>query len=132
MFGKAFGLIAVAKAPQARKMIAVERLRRADGEADAMQRQRVGLAQKAQLRMRDAARAHVVLGMDFEKAERLALRRDGGEMLRLEADAGAGRKARGRTIMASGHLAILATLRVREAPGAPLSRIFGICGIFRI
>src|SRR6202045_3672194 len=50
--------------------------------------------QKPQLRMRDAPRAHIIFGMDLEKAERLRRGRNGGEMLGLKARAGAQGKLR--------------------------------------
>ena len=42
--------------------------------------------------MRRTARAHIVLRVDLEEADRLAGGIDRGEMLRLEADAGAAGK----------------------------------------
>ena len=50
--------------------------------------------QKSQLRMRGAPRAHIIFGMDLEKAERLRRGGNGGEMLRLKARAGAQGKLR--------------------------------------
>ena len=84
MLGKAFGLIAVAERFQPRQMLAVERRFAADREADAMHRQREALAQRAQLRMRRPARAHVVFGMDFDEADRLPAGQDVGKCCGLK------------------------------------------------
>src|ERR1700732_960067 len=59
-----------------------------------MQGKRVIFPQKSQLRMRDATRAHIIFGMDLEKAERLRRGGNGGEMLGLKARAGAQGKPR--------------------------------------
>src|ERR1700726_4444405 len=59
-----------------------------------MQGKRVIFAQKPQLRMGDATRAHIIFGMNLEKAERLRRGGDGGEMLGLKARAGAQGKLR--------------------------------------
>src|ERR1700732_4334589 len=59
-----------------------------------MQGKRVIFPQKSQLRMRDATRAHIIFGMDLEKAERLRRGGNGGEMLGLKARAGAQGKLR--------------------------------------
>ena len=52
-------------------MLAVERRGRADRQADAMHRQRIAFAQRAELRMRRPAGAHIIFGVDLEEAERL-------------------------------------------------------------
>jgi hypothetical protein len=53
-----------------------------------MQRQGIIGPQRAQLRMRHAAGAHVILGVELEKAQIGPGGADGLEMLGLEADAG--------------------------------------------
>ena len=63
-------------------MIAVERPHRADRQPDAVHRQRIALAQRGELRMRRAAGAHVVLGMDLEESDRLRRGEDVAENAR--------------------------------------------------
>ena len=70
-------------------MRAVQRSGRADREADAVQRERIAFADRLEPPVRRPARAHVVLGVDFEEAEVRAGLEDGVEMLGLEADADA-------------------------------------------
>ena len=50
-------------------MLAVERSAGADRQADAVERQSMVAAQGGKFRMRASACAHIILGMDFEKAE---------------------------------------------------------------
>ena len=57
-------------------MIAIERLHRADRKPDAVDRERVTLAQSAELRMRRSAGAHVIFGVHLEEADRLRCRDD--------------------------------------------------------
>src|ERR1700738_4430764 len=59
-----------------------------------MHGKRVIFPQKSQLRMRDATRAHIIFGMDLEKAERLRRGGNGGEMPGLKPRAVAQRKLR--------------------------------------
>ena len=59
-----------------------------------MHGKRVMFPQKSQLRMGSASRAHIIFGMDLEKAERLRRGGNGGEMLGLKARAGAQGKLR--------------------------------------
>src|ERR1700730_18733108 len=94
MLGETFRLIAVAKLFQPGKVGAIERLPRTDVEPDAMQRERVMFPQKSQLRMGGTPAAHIIFGMDLEKAERLRRGGNGGEMLGLKARAGAQGKLR--------------------------------------
>src|ERR1700730_700860 len=94
MLGETFRLIAVAKLFQPGKVGAIERLPRTDVEPDAMQRKRVMFPQKSQLRMGGAPAAHIIFGMDLEKAERLRRGGNGGAMPRLKARAGAQGKLR--------------------------------------
>src|SRR5215475_14017561 len=76
-------------------MITVERLHRADRQADAVERQGIALAQRGKLRMRRPARTHVILRVHLEEANWLRLDENGAKMYRLEADAGTRRKFRG-------------------------------------
>ena len=89
VFGETVGCVALAQQAQATEMIAVQRIGfAADGQADAMQRQRMVAAQRRQLRMRQAARAHVILGMHLEEGYRRGIRLQGSEMRGLEGSAG--------------------------------------------
>lgn len=92
MLGEALRLIAVAQGLQPGEMIPVERLHGADGEADAVKRKRMVLAQPAKLGMWRAARAHVVFRVDLEEADLLRLDEDIGEMLGFEAGTGTARQ----------------------------------------
>lgn len=92
MLRKAFGPVAIAQPAQALQMRAVERSVDADRQADAMQRQREALVQMRELRMRAAAFAHVILGMNLDEADRARVGDQALEMIRLESDAGAGRQ----------------------------------------
>ena len=86
------------------KMSAVERPGRADREADAVQRQRIELADRIEAAMRRAARAHIVLRVDLEKPKLRTRVEDRLEMLGLEADADAGGgQAPRRTTIRDGH-----------------------------
>jgi len=62
-------------------------------------RQRIAFAQRAELRVRRSAGAHVILRVDLEESDRLRRGEDVAEMRWLEADAG----ARGQ-IRSSGHM----------------------------
>ena len=79
MLGHQRRLVALDETAEARKMRPVERLRTADRHAHAVQRHRMVAAEALQRAMRRSARAHVVLGMDFEEA---ALRSFGEDRLR--------------------------------------------------
>ncbi len=72
-------------------MGAVERPGRADRQADAVQRQRIKLADRVEAAMRRAARAHIVFRVDFEKPKLWTRLDDRLEMLGLEPDADARR-----------------------------------------
>jgi hypothetical protein len=76
-------------------MITVERLHRADRQADTVERQGIALAQGGKLRMRRPAGAHVILRVHLEEADWLRLDENGAKMHRLEADASTRRKFRG-------------------------------------
>ena len=71
------------------EMRLVQRPRRADRQADAVQRQRVTLADGVEAAMRRAARAHVVFRVDLEKPKLRARFHDRLEVLGLESDADA-------------------------------------------
>ncbi len=88
MLGEQAGLVALVERLQALEMIRVERPRGADREADAMQRQRIALANGGKVAMRRTAGAHVVLGVDLEEADIGRAIEDRGVVLGLEADAG--------------------------------------------
>ncbi len=89
MLGEDRRLIPRGHAREPREMGGVQRSRRADRQADAVQRQRVDRADRLEPAVRRPARAHVVLCMDLEKTELRAHPHDGVEVLGLEADAGA-------------------------------------------
>ena len=76
------------------QMRLVERSGRADRQADAVQRQRVKLADGVEAAMRRAARAHVVFRVDLEKPKLRPGFDDRLEMLGLESDADARRGER--------------------------------------
>src|SRR5262249_12789595 len=76
-------------------MITVERLHRADRQADAVERQGIALAQRGKLRMRRPAGAHVILRVHLEEADWLRLGQNGAKKHRLEADARTRWKFRG-------------------------------------
>ena len=80
-------LIAFRDARQSGEMGAVERPGRADRQADAVQRKRIAAADRLEPTVRRTARAHVVLGVNLEKAEFGTRIQDGVEMLGLEAHA---------------------------------------------
>jgi hypothetical protein len=50
-------------------VFAIQRAYRADRQAHAMQRQRIKLADRRKITMRRPARAHVIFGMNLEKAD---------------------------------------------------------------
>ena len=93
MLREAFRLIAIAQDFKSREMVAIERLHRADREADAVHRQCIACAQCAKLRMRRSAGAHIVLRMHLEESDRLRRGENVAEVLGLEADPGARRQA---------------------------------------
>src|SRR5712675_537559 len=69
-------------------MVAIERPHRTDRQPDAMHRQRIAFAQRAELRVRRPAGAHVVLGVNLEESDRLRSGEDVVKMRRLEANSG--------------------------------------------
>src|SRR5882724_5392608 len=87
MLGDQRRLVARNEVPEASQMRLVERLRSADRHAHAVQRHRMVAPYGFERAMRWSARAHIVLGMDFEEAALLAFREDRGKMLVLEARA---------------------------------------------
>jgi len=110
MLRKALGPVAVQQGAQAGKMGRVQRAVPTNGQADSVHRQRIMLPQRRELGMRPTAVAHVVLGMDFDEPHGRGSRRQGLEMLRLEADTGARRKG-----TCFGHR----TLQEERVPAAP-------------
>ena len=121
MLGEALRLIAVAKRFQSRQMVAIERLHRADRQSDAMDRQSIALAQRARVRMRWSAGAHIVFRMHLEEADRLRGGENVAKMHRLEADAGARRKILIRCACESCQSAYGRRRRTARAMPAPLS-----------
>ena len=89
MLGETLRRIAIAQQFESREMVAIKRLRRANRQPDAMYRQCIALAQRAELRVRRPAGTHIVLRMHFEESDRLRCREDVAKMRGLEADAGA-------------------------------------------
>src|SRR6266516_2303266 len=98
-------------------MITVERLHRADRQADAVERQGIALAQRGKLRMRRPASAHVILRVHLEEADWLRLDENGAKMHRLEADASTRRKFRGLAHVQ--HLRQLGASNERRAAAVP-------------
>lgn len=74
-------------------MLVVQRAFATDGQADTMQRQRVVLANQAQVVMEGAAVHHVVLGMDLEETDVGPLAEHVLEVLGLEPQASTRRQA---------------------------------------
>ena len=62
-------LVTLVQRLQPVQMLSVERAVRADRETDAVQRDRIELADGFEVTVRRAARAHVVLGVDLEEAD---------------------------------------------------------------
>ena len=87
MFGHQRGLIAQHQIAKARQVPLIQRARPADGQAHAVQRQRVVFAQRRQHTVRWTARAHVVLGVHLEKAILRRVRQDRAQVFVLEAGA---------------------------------------------
>ena len=91
MLGDQDGLKALGDRREPLKMRAIERSRRADRQADAVQRKRVALADRVEPPMRRAARPHVVFRVHLEKSKLRTRFDDRVEMLRLETHADAAR-----------------------------------------
>jgi hypothetical protein len=72
------------KRAQAREMSLIERLRTADGHADAMQGDGIVLPDAFQRPVRRAAGAHIVFGMNFEEKVLRPIRQDGAQVFVLE------------------------------------------------
>ena len=107
-------LVAVDQMPEALEVVPVEGPGGADRQADPVQRQRIALADGAEIAMRRTAGAHVVLGMDLEPADIGLARQDRLVVLGLEADA----DARGDRSLAEGlrgHDRLFSPVRVRGA-----------------
>ena len=92
MLGEALRLVARAEDLEPREMLTIERRGRSDRQADAVNRQRIAFAERAELRMRRSAGAHIVLRVHLEEADRLRRCEDVAKMRRLETDAGARRE----------------------------------------
>jgi hypothetical protein len=92
MFGKGGRVIAVDQRLQPRQVRLVERAVGSDRKTDTVQRNGIVRGNRSQVAMRRAAVSHVVLGMDFEKTEIGFAVEDFSVVLRLEAEARAGRQ----------------------------------------
>src|SRR5262249_18852775 len=102
-------------------MITVERLHRADRQADAVERQGIALAQRGKLRMRRPAGAHVILRVHLEEPDWLRPHPNGATIDGLEADASTRGKFQG-----IGHVQHLSSWErpMRGAQGrCPLTKI---------
>ncbi len=88
MLGDERWLVALNERAEARKMRLVQALRAADRHAHAMQRNGVVATDGLEGAMRRTAGAHVVFGVDLEKAARLWAREDRLQVLGLEARSG--------------------------------------------
>ena len=86
MLGEACGLIAVAKGFETLQMVLVERTSTTNREANAVDGKRVSRPQTLQHRVRQAACAHIIFGMNFDKGQRAGCLGDAVKMLGLEAD----------------------------------------------
>lgn len=69
MFGKQPWLVASDELPEPTQMIFVQRAIAADRQAEAVERQRILLADGRKVAMRRPSRTHVVLGMDLEETD---------------------------------------------------------------
>jgi hypothetical protein len=77
----------------------IERVGRADRQADAVQAERMVAAGAAQDVARQAAAAEIVFGVDLDEADVRALLEERGAVLGAQADAGAERERRpGRAV----------------------------------
>jgi hypothetical protein len=85
------GLVALVERLQPAEMGLVERPSGADRQADAVQRQRIGLADHGQATVRRPTGAHVVLRVDFEEADLGQRVHDFAVVLMLEPNSGARR-----------------------------------------
>src|SRR6516225_683342 len=99
-------------------MITVERLHRADRQADTVERQGIALAQRGKLRMRQPAGAHVGLRVHLEEADWLRLDENGAKMHWREAYASTRGKVRGLAQVQ--HLRLLGATNERRAGAVPL------------
>src|SRR6266513_4231773 len=88
MLREAFRRVLIAQLFEPREMVAIERPHRTNRQPDAMHRQRIAFAQRAELRVRRPSGAHVVLGVNLEESDRLRSGEDVVKMRGLEADAG--------------------------------------------
>ena len=93
MLGKEARRIAIDEFIQSREVRAIEGPVRPDRQADAMQRERVTLANRGQVPVRRAAGAHIIFRMNFKKAHIGPRLEDLAIVLRLEPDPGAVRNS---------------------------------------
>src|SRR5208283_255401 len=121
MLGHERGLVATNKVGETGKMRLVQGLRGADRHAHAMQRKGMVAADGFERAMRRAAAAHVVLGVNLEKAARLPPRDDRLQVLGLEACPGQSRdKMRRKARLKGCPLRICGQVSVHRGP--PFSR----------
>src|SRR5262245_31110488 len=96
MLGNQRRLIAVDEGLEPLEMSFIERLRAADRHANAVERNRVVLADLAKRSMGRTAGAHVVFGVDFKEAISLVVGQDRLQMFVLEACANPARNGMSR------------------------------------
>ena len=87
MFREGLRLVAVEQCCQPVKMSDVQRLIRTDGESDAVNRQRIVVANAAQIMMKRAAGDQIVFSVNLEETKIRAGRQDLGEVLGFETKA---------------------------------------------
>src|SRR5271166_2463615 len=120
MLGDERGLVATNKVGETGKMRLVQGLRGADRHAHAMQRKGMVAADGFERAMRRAAAAHVVLGVNLEKAARLPPRDDRLQVLGLEACPGQSRDRMRRKARLKGcPLRICGQVSVHRGPRFP-------------
>ena len=88
MLGKAGRVEPADKMLETSQVVGIQIALATNGQPDAMNRDREPFRQMAQLRYRASAIPHVVLGMDFQPANRAGVGHDVGVVLRLVANAG--------------------------------------------
>src|SRR5437868_14399472 len=98
VFGKRLGLIALDQLRESCKVLAVQRTFSANRQADAMQRQRILLADQSQEVMERAASDHVVFSVNFEETEVGPGTEHFTKVLGLEPQSGAARQPGRRSL----------------------------------
>ena len=126
MLGEESRLVAIDQSLEAIEVVTIERSRRSDRQADPVQGEGIALADGAELGMRRAAFAHVVLSMNLEEPHPRLRREDLRDVVVLEAHACAGCEAYFGTVFVHGTpvwlLGIWAGCRRHErAPGSAVS-----------